>query len=104
MRKKRKKSITKKNEKIFRGKLSKLIVSYYVLIKKSPKLNVGPADTGHARQKWGESMWPPSPSMHRPFKKNSYKKNFEKKKSKKSSKLEIFTMVKIQNIFRPMFL
>ena len=44
------------------------------LSKKKHKLNVGPADTGHARQKWGESMRPPSPSMHRPFKKNSYKK------------------------------
>ena len=53
---------------------------------------------GMRAKKWGESMRPPSPSMHRPFKKNSYKKTL-KKKSKKSSKLEIFTMVKIQNIF-----
>ena len=40
MRKKKKKSkkkIEKKIEKIFRGKLSKLIVSYYVLIKKARK-------------------------------------------------------------------
>ena len=59
---------------------------------------------GMSAKKWGESMRPPSHLMHRPFKKkNSYKKNL-KKKSKKSSKLEIFTMVKIQNIFRPMFL
>ena len=37
------------------------------------------------------------------FFKKIEKKNFEKK-SKKSSKVGIFTMVKNQNIFRPMFL
>ena len=35
---------------------------------------------GMRAKKWGESMRPPSPLMHRPFKKNILiKKNFEKK-------------------------
>ena len=80
-------------EKIYRGKLSKLSVSYFVLIKKSSflghfcvtnsltnrrtdgkvelqscmsqlktrKLNAGPADTGHARQKMGRVYAAPKP-------------------------------------------
>ena len=62
---------------------------------------------GMSAKIWGKSMRPPSPSMHRPFKIKILvkKKNLKKKFFlKKSSKLEIFTMVKIQNIFRPMFL
>ena len=63
---------------------------------------------GTLAKKLGESMRPPSRLCIDPLKKILIKKNFEnfflKKKSKKSSKVEIFTMVKIQNIFRPMFL
>ena len=64
---------------------------------------------GMRAKKWGESMRPPSRLCIDPLKKilikkNFEKTNFEKKKSKKSSKVEIFSMVKIQNIFRPMFL
>ena len=51
----------KKIEKIFRGKLSKLIVSYYVLTKKTRKLNAGPADTGHERLKMGRVYAAPKP-------------------------------------------
>ena len=80
---------------------------------------------GMRAKKWGEYMRHPSHWCIDPLKKNSYKKNFEKKKqgrmkrlkaatvfiwdiwkekhlkkkSKKSSKVEIFTKVKIQNIF-----
>ena len=66
---------------------NKPIVCVCVLIKKTHKLNAGPADTGHARQKMGRVYAAPKPSMHRPFKKKILIKKTLNKKNQKNQKI-----------------